>query len=264
MDRSEAIGIESAAIKGLVYLDDAWELFTRGGDGSLTGVFTEGKLVGFGKLTNLYSGYGWLESLRIHPDHQGMGFGKAIYQGFFEEAALIGIKSLGMYTGITNAVSRGLAERFGLSLRARFGEFSLPVSEPEGEAEFIKVPPDRGEEVASPHYCDMGKFISVNRTFIPVADGLGRFLAERGWLYEHALGDVLVIGYRFQPRNALHAAYIHGDYGRALSFALKLARDLKSNSISSAVIHGDAGREMALLNAGFVKTPNELITLWKG
>lgn len=69
----------------------------------------DGKIVGIGKLTLLYDGSAWLETLRVDPAYQGNGVGKAIYRRYLEEAAELNAPALRMYTGVKNAVSAGLA-----------------------------------------------------------------------------------------------------------------------------------------------------------
>ena len=72
------------------------------------------------KLTVLPDGSAWLEALRVAPFAQGKGVGKQFYQHFFTVARERGIPSMRMYTGVRNAVSKGLAERFGFRLAATY------------------------------------------------------------------------------------------------------------------------------------------------
>jgi len=292
-DRAAALAVEAAAIKGVAYLDDVWGMFTRGGDGDLSGVFAGGELAGIGKLTALFGGYGWLELLRVHPDYQRRGMGKAIYRRYLEEAAERGLTALGMYTGETNAASRGLAERFGLRLRGRFMEYTLPLdgSAPAGAAEdgmgaaagspgvadygFQRVPEADGEGAMAPHYGATGGFVSVNRTFYPARAGLGRHLAARGWLYAGADGSVLVAGARFQPQKALHVTFLYdagtgvgfeaGESARAMvAFCASLARRAGARALTCEAPADDEAKNRAMLACGFSDTGTRLITLWSG
>lgn len=262
-DRTACVAAEQAAIAGPYYLDDVWEMFLAD-DGELTvAAGPDGTPVAVGKLTRLYGPHAWLETLRVLPACQGRGIGKDFYMRWFGRMAALGLTAVGMYTGAGNRVSRGLAERFGLTLRGTFAELTCPAGAESG-GRFAPVPPARGEAAAAPFYADMGGFLAVNRTFFPVRAGLGAELARRGWLFESPEGALLVAGWRFQPQRAVHLAYCSGDAAAALAFASALARRAGAERISAIRETGQTEQTAALLRAGFADTGTRLITLWKG
>lgn len=262
-DRARCIWIEAGAMPGYSYIDDVWDLFTKTGDGDLTLALEGGVVGGMGKLTHLFGRYCWLESLRVHPDFQNRGLGKAIYRRYMEEMATMGHDSCGMYTGAGNTHSSHLAQLFGLTLRGRFSEYTRPVGAATGTAPaFCAVPEEQGEQVLSAFYGQMGGFLSINRTWYPAAAGLGRHMAARGWLYEHN-GTVLVAGGRFQRHKNLYIPFVYGDIDGALAFADALARGHSSAQLS-AMRPSEAGQQAeVLLKRGFCKPGEDMITLWK-
>ena len=222
-DKDGAFWVEAGAMPDNRYLADVWELFTRKSDGSLLGAFVSGsdddyhsgQLVGIGKITRLYGDHGWLETLRVHPDWQRKGIGAAIWRGYFEEMEKMKLKSVGMYTEAENVASKALAEQNGLTVRAYFREYRRPVQPGQAAPEaatkdqpsFTQVEPADGENCRAGRYQSMPPFVVINRTFYPTGPGLGRHLAEMGWLYQSQDGQVLIAGNRFHPPYLLHWPY---------------------------------------------------------
>ena len=232
-DKEQALWVEAGAMPRNRYLAEVWNLFTREGGGALLGAFVGHDLAGLGKITRLYGDYGWLETLRVHPDWQRKGVGRAVWRGYFEEMEKMGLKSAGMYTEDYNVASKTLAESFGLTVRGFYTEHVAPAEPaPAAEAEFSPVPADRGEAVLSKHYHDLPPYLVVNRTFYPVAEGLGRHCAARGWLHQNRTGGVLVAGNRFHPQRLLHCPYSSGEADQALAEARRLAAAQGAPSIS--------------------------------
>ena len=262
-DRARCIWIEDGAIRGIRYIDDVWPLFLGAGDGDLTLALQDGTIGGMGKLTHLYGGHCWLESLRVHPDFQNLGLGKAIYRRYFEEMAQRGLTACGMYTGFDNTHSRHLAELYGLSLQGRFGEYAMAIGDVASAPAFAPVAEEAGEAALAPHYAEMGDFAVLNRTWFPVAQGLGAEMARRGWLYRGQNGALVVAGSRFQPQKALHVPFIHGDAGACLAFCHQLAREQGAAQLTAVRPHG-APSEASMAALGFEKTSHDLITLWCG
>ena len=261
-DRARCVWIEDGAIRGIRYIDDVWPLFLGADDGDLTLALKDDIIGGMGKLTALYDGFCWLESLRVHPDFQNLGLGKAIYRRYFEEMGQRGLTACGMYTGFDNTHSRHLAELYGLSFRGRFGEYTLAVGEADAPA-FAPVAEEEGEAVLAPYYAEMGDFAVLNRTWFPVRVGLGAEMARRGWLYRSAEGVLVAAGSRFQPQKALHVPFIFGDTGACLAFCHKLAREQGAAQLTAVRPHG-AQSEASMAALGFEKTSHDLITLWRG
>ncbi len=101
----------------------------------------DGELVACGKYTILPDDTVWLETLRVIPERQGLGLGKRLYEHWLELANAQGVKAMRMYTGVTNVVSSGLAERYGLRLQGTF----------------------KGNTLSTPTMGEIGGFTSVHR-----------------------------------------------------------------------------------------------------
>ena len=274
-DRAQCLRIEAAALPGVSYVDDVWEDFTSGRDGAFFGAVVDGELAGIGKITHLYDGYGWLETLRVHPDFQGRGAGKAIYGAYFARAAQMGLRALGMYTESWNARSAGLAGKFGLRVKGRFAEFVRDVragDAPEECAEGAVRPGNlltpvheaKAEALLAPHYAKMDGFLVVNRTYYPAKAGLAARLARRGWLFRDDVGNVAVLGWRFQPQKAVHLAYFSGDDGEIARVSCALAARVGGGRVSAMREYQNETQRHRLAGMGFAPTGEEFVTLWNG
>lgn len=265
-DRQTCLQIEAAALPGVQYVNDVWEDFTCEENGYFLGATRDGTLAGIGKITRLQDGYGWLETLRVHPDYQGRGLGKAIYGEFMRRAEQMQFHALGMYTESWNARSAGLAETFGLRLQGRFTEFILDAGKGgAGEQEgFRALNAQEAENALAPFYQEMGAFLVVNRTYFPVREGLAAHIANEGWLFADENGNIAIAGFRFQPQKALHLAFFHGDTQKIMLFVNSRAKQLGSARISAMRAHRDQGEHRRLQALGFSHTGEEFLTLWKG
>ena len=265
-DRERFVWVESGAIKGLAYVDDVWDLFTKNNDGEFSASFLGDELGGIGKLTRLYNGYGWLEALRVHPDFQSKGLGKAIYDRYMEQMKEMNLSAVGMYTGYTNVVSRGLAEKYGLSVQDRFSEFikSDLVESDDAQNNMHLVDEKDSEGFLEKYYGEMGNFVVVNRTFYPVKAGLGEMFAKNNWLYTNEAGDVLVAGYRFQPEKALHIPFMHGNTDKLLKSAANIAISKGSVALSAIRVYNNEEQIEIFAKNNFAKSEHDFITLWKG
>ncbi len=263
-DKEDCLQIEAKALPGVSYVNDVWEDFTSRKRGYFLGAALDGRLVGIGKITKLYNGYGWLETLRVHPDYQGIGIGKAIYTEYMEKIKQMNFHAVGMYTESWNERSAYLANKFGLSFKARFTEFVKEIK-PLNSLDslgFKKVSMEESEDLLSPYYPMMGDFIVINRTYYPVKPGLSKHLAKVGWLFSDDEGNILVIGYRFQPQKALHLAFFYGDTEKIIKFAETYANKLKSSKISAMREYQDNKQHQLLKDFNFNYTKEEFITLW--
>lgn len=261
-DKQDALWVEAGATPHLLYLNDVWNYFLNETDGDLLGVFVSGKLVGIGKITRLYNGYGWLETIRVHPDYQRKGVGKAIWRQYFAEMAKLGLKESGMYTEEHNIVSKTLAESFGLSVTAYYDEYLLPVSlvASDVSSSFTPVKKDEGESLLSMHYSAMPPYVVINRTLYPTANGLGGHLADMGWLYKSGDGSLLIAGNRFHKERLLHLPWFSGRAAEALGFAQSLAVKQNAPSLSCFIpVNSDFSK--TLEQNGFSKA-SRYMTLW--
>lgn len=260
-DRERCTWIETYATPGLSYINDVWEQFSNAPKGEFMVAEEDGVVGGFGMFSHLYGAYGWLEAGRVHPDVQGRGMGKAFYARFLEKMVEEDITAIGMYTGVNNAVSKGLAERFGLTLQGHFEEFTKPV-EAAAAHDFVPVPQAEGEALLAPHYPEMDGFAVLNRTFYPVREGLGACFAREGWMYRDGEGNLLVAGCRFQPEKALHIAFMDGDADKLLACANALA--VKQGAAGLTGMFASEATHKLLLDRGFKQGPGTFITLWRG
>ncbi|NLT58379.1 MAG: GNAT family N-acetyltransferase [Clostridiales bacterium] len=262
-DRARCQFIEAGATPSLSYIDDTWTLFNAMPGGELIISMLDQEVGGYGQFSPLFGPYGWLEALRIHPDYQGKGLGKAIYRRYLEKMAEQDITAVGMYTGVANVVSKGLAERFGLSLRGRFAEYTCPVEEPlqaSADFGFLPVPQPTRPLPGSP----TGNFFVLNRTFYPAEPGALEHFAARGWLFEDGAGSRLIAGARFQPHKALHVAHLEGDDEKCLRFAQALAAEIGAAGLTAVRSVEDGEQDRLFQAQDFIRGAGELITLWLG
>jgi len=264
-DKERFMWIERYATPGLAYIDDVWDMFKAGSDGEFSAAFYGDELGGIGKLTRLFDGYAWLETLRVHPDYQGKGLGKAIYERYMEQMTDMKLSAVGMYTNYDNIVSRSLAEKYGLSVAARFSEYNA------GEIQADKSPfdgltlvtPEHSETLLSERFNKIRGFLVLNRTFYPVKQGLLKKLAINKWLYTHEHG-IIVMGCRFQPKKALHIAFMDGNRDKLLQLAKAHAVNIGANMVSAMRAYDDEFENELFLKNGFTKNNTDYITLWKG
>ncbi len=85
-DRAAVELVASQATRGLRYLPSVFTEFVTDRFGEFSVAEVEGQVVGCGKFTLLPDGSAWLEALRVMPQYQGQGVGKAFYRRFFEIA----------------------------------------------------------------------------------------------------------------------------------------------------------------------------------
>ena len=260
-DRDECIYVEKGAMPHNRYINDVWNLFLKETKGDLIGVFVDGKLQGMGKLTVLYNGYGWLETLRVHPDYQNKGIGQKIYDAYIKYMKDLKLKSVGMYTEMYNKISKHLAEKNGLTVRAEYTEILKPIYESEENFnDFKQVTEKEGENLISKYYNEMDDYIVINRTFYPVKKGLGEVLAKNGWVYKNENDDILIAGFRFQPEKAFHVPFIRGNIEHVLKFANYLG--FKAGSKNLSILKPVNSKEINLFTDNGFKIDDDYMTLW--
>ena len=228
-DLSRCLLIEEHTAPKNRYFADVADYFTTT-RGELTVALADGEPAGFGKLTVLFDGSAWLELLRVHPDFQRQGMGKAIYRRYLEQVAAFGCPAARMYTGVKNVASAALAEQFGLHRGPEFRGMSLPVQDDSFQPQPKPLHLLGGEEAAEyllPLQEKTGGFLSINHTFYQLNRSTCFGFAAAGWVYGDGEGSVLVCGARFQPQKALYIAALaapdRAKKENALSFACNLA-----------------------------------------
>lgn len=262
-DLDKIVEVEHKATPGLQYLGDVFELFAFDKVGEFSVAELEGKIVACGKFTVMPDGSAWLESLRVTPEHQGLGIGKQFYQRFFELAPKRAVKTMRMYTNSGNVVSKGLAERFGFQLadthrgmfcqmtevepntvskglakrfdsqpadthRGMFWQMTEIEPSHSSDASFLKITdPDKAIELLMPYQKQWGAFLVMNRTWYQFNAATLRALATQEKVYATPKADsVMILGARFMPEKALHIGLYGGCKETCLSFAQKRAREL--------------------------------------
>ncbi|MEZ4659482.1 MAG: GNAT family N-acetyltransferase [Caldilineaceae bacterium] len=119
-DKEKIIEVEAKSTPNLRYVPQVFAEFMAHARGEFSVAEVDGELAACAKFTVLPDHSAWLETLRVIPERQGLGVGKRLYERFFEIARREGVATMRMYTGVKNAVSKGLAERFGFQPAATF------------------------------------------------------------------------------------------------------------------------------------------------
>ncbi len=255
-DLDQVVFVESQATPSLRYLARVFDLFLNDQEGEFSVAEVNGQLVGCGKFTVQADGSAWLEALRVLPDYQGLGVGKHFYQRFFETASSKKITTMRMYTNISNATSKGLAERFGFQRVATYRGASLDLEDQPSVSDSIAFEmvrsPQRATELLMPHHQLWTGFVVMNRTFYPLTPDLCVTWAAEGKVYEDQIdGTVIALGARFMPEQALHIAFAHGDMEHWLTFARQRAMELGVRRIQCMYPPSHEAMETFLLGKGF-------------
>ena len=245
------------------YLNDVIDYY-RTTKGEFTLALADNFPAGMGKLTVLYDGSAWLELLRVHPDFQRQGMGKAIYRRYLEQVAAFGCPSARMYTGVKNVASAALAEQFGLHRGPEFRGMSLPVQDDSFQSQPKPLHLLGGEEAAEyllPLQEKTGGFLSINHTFYQLNRSTCFGFTAAGWVYGDGEGSVLVCGARFQPQKALYiAALAAPDKAKkenALSFARSLAAMTGAEKLTVHFPNQDQQEQEFYQAHGFTVDPSD-------
>lgn len=228
-DLGRCLEIERAAVRSNHYLNDVIDYY-RTTKGEFTLALADSFPAGMGKLTVLYDGSAWLELLRVHPDFQRQGMGKAIYRRYLEQVAAFGCPSARMYTGVKNVASAALAEQFGLHRGPEFRGMSLVIENRDilfPQTHFAHLTGEQAQQLLLGLQAQTSGFLSINHTFYALNPATCNGFAAAGWVYGDGEGSVLVCGARFQPQKALYIAALaapdRAKKENALSFACNLA-----------------------------------------
>ena len=218
----EAVFCEEETSPRGSYLRDNSAFFLNETEGDLTLVKKGETPVGVGKFTVLPDGSGWLETLRIRPDYQGQGAGKSLYQKWLKEAETYGCPAIRMFTGTGNVRSKGLAEKYGLSLAgtyigatAKTPEETLPMPEdfaPVTDFRYAKVLLESGR-------WENEDFVVMNNTFFRCGDLTWKYLFDKGMIWATPNHDFVVIGARMLRERGLHVAMYGGNGEKCMAFA---------------------------------------------
>lgn len=228
--------VESKSTPNLSYVRNVFEMFVSDEVGEFGVAEADGELVACGKFTVVPDGSAWLETLRVIPERQGMGIGKRFYERFYDIARCLGVKTMRMYTGVNNVVSKGLAERYGLRLaqtfRGTYHRFSQGTAIAMTGDFHVVSDPRKASALLMPLREKWGGFLVMNRTFYTLTPALCADLAEKEMVYEDpASGSVIAMGARFMPEQGLHIGAYEGDAEACLGFAKQRGAELGVESL---------------------------------
>ncbi len=263
-DREKVVWVESLSTPNLSYVPHVWDMFLGDVEGDWTVAEIDGEVIGCGKYTLLPDGSAWLETLRVVPQRQGLGVGKRLYEHWLRLSREKGVKTMRMYTGVRNVVSKGLAERYGLRVAETF-RGTLMETPPETHTEhgFMQVrDPERATELLMRHSWAWGGWLVMNRTFYRLSPALCGHLAERGMVYtDPGTGSVVAVGARFMPRHGLHIGLFAGDAEACLGFATQKAAENGVERLHCLFPSHVPGVEEALTSFGFRLEPADFLVM---
>jgi N-acetylglutamate synthase-like GNAT family acetyltransferase len=265
-DREKALEVESKSTPNLRYLEYVFDTFVSDKIGEFSVAEMADEIVACGKYTMMPDGSAWLETLRVIPERQGIGIGKRFYQRFFEIAKSQRVKTMRMYTGITNIVSKGLAERFGFQQVATYRGASLSY-----ESKSNNLPIDDFQQVTDsknatnlllPYKEQWTGFSVLNRTFYAITPSLCNYLTVKGQVYEDPSSEsVITLGARFMPNHALHVGIFGGDMEKCLKFALKKGFEKRVKQLSCLFPPSATNVQQALIKHGFKVGKSDFIVM---
>ncbi len=228
-DKSELdtlCAIERKTMPNHTYLRETADEFFDPERGEMVAAYENGSAVGIAHVSLQYDGAAWLEVLRVDPDHQGCGCGKAIWRRFLEICEKHRVPAVRMYTGLKNVVSKGLAERNGLRVAAETIEGTLSAENAPGTEDAGYAPAGdcaKALSLMQEHAAGYGGYMCFNRTFYELGEPLLNGMMKEGCVYVKEDG-IAIIGARFMKNEALHIGFIGGDAEGAIRFAISLMK----------------------------------------
>lgn len=259
-DMAEALRVERETMGDYVYLEDAWHYFESLRGGLVCASHGE-KMVGIGRFSVLPDGSGWLETLRVVPEYQRKGVGRAIYNKYLELARENGCPSMAMFTGAENVASSALAGVFGLRTAARHRGYHLTDLEGGSAHGFSHVGWQRAARLIPAMREEYNDYMIFNRTFYHVNEANAKQFAIEGKVFEEPeSGSFILCGARFQHQVTLHIAMMGGDYDRCIDFAVNYAKAQGLKKVSCTFALENEKLESALKARGFAPEKSDLIT----
>ncbi|MFT7585437.1 MAG: N-acetylglutamate synthase-like GNAT family acetyltransferase [Cellvibrionaceae bacterium] len=265
-DKEKLVIVEAKSTPNLRYVPHVFNQFLEDKRGEFCVAEIDGEMVGCAKFTITPNGSAWVETLRVIPERQGLGVGKRLYQRFFEIAEREEVSTMRMYTGINNAVSKGLAEQAGFQLEATFCGMSLqcdPSSAVISPPAFHPITdPRQATALIMEHSLDWNDFLVMNRTFYKLTPELCAYLVQLGQVYQEPIsGSVVVLGARFMPEQALHLGLFAGDHDVCLQFARAKAAEIGVKQLSCLFPASALVTKQALGAHGFEPNAAEFIVM---
>ncbi len=231
-DLKSLCDIEKSATPNLIYIKDNAQFFFEETPGEIFVVDNgEGRLVGMGRYSTLPDGSGWLETLRVHKDFQGMGAGKLIYEDYLEYGKKENAPAIRMYTEAYNDTSKGLAELNGFSLASELANFDTELDEDlTGEFNFEQVL-SVGELNLEKIKKEWGNLISLNRTFYEVNEKNLQWFIDENMVYKDG-DNLLILGARMLKERGLFVALAMGDLDYVIDSAMIKAKEMGGQKLT--------------------------------
>ncbi len=263
-DREKVIWVESKSTPNLRYIPYVFDMFVSDDKGEFSVAEIDGEIVGCGKFTILPDRSAWLETLRVIPSKQGLGVGKRFYEHFYDIARSHGVRTMRMYTGVNNVVSKGLAERYGFKLDESFRGVRLSNDRlKDFDVEFQEVTDQiEAYELMMKNSTKWGGFIVMNRTFYKISLELAKYLIERCMVYRDIDTDsIIVLGARFMPWKQLHIGLFAGDGFRSIPFAMAKGLSRNVETINCLFPSSSGSIEKKFIDYGFDLEPSDFIVM---
>ena len=255
----EADTVERGTMGNYAYVKTAWNYFFNS-EGSFLCVYDDEKMVGIAHLAVMADGAGWFEALRVLPEYQNQGAGKALYEKALELCEnKYHCTSMSMYTGRRNIRSSHLAEKYGLVNVYDHKEYTLKINSPGNRGSFHYADWQKATSLAMPLAEQYGNFISVNRTWYGINEANIRMLADQGFFREDEDGNFVCTGTRFQHGSKLFVLMLGGDYKKGLDYAVNLAYSRNIPEVTCTFRAVNVKLEQELIKYGFTYV-GELIT----
>ena len=221
---ADGVLAEEETMPASCYLRDNSKYFLDQTTGNLTIVYCGDEPVGVGKLSVLPDGSGWLETLRVRPAWQGKGVGKSLYDQWMKEREALGCPALRMFTGTANVRSKGLAEKYGLSLAGTVigaVKKTAELSCSEEDLQLLRPVADREEahRLLEKYAGRMDGFVVLNNTFFRCNEKTWDYLYDNNMLFTDG-ESIAAVGARMLRERGLHLALYGGDAKKCLRFAL--------------------------------------------
>lgn len=256
--------IERKTSPGNRYLLDCSEEFLDPARGELVVVTEDDEPRGFAHFSIQPDGSGWLECLRVDPEHQKRGCGARIWQRFIELCEIHKVPHVGMFTGLTNYASRVLGERNGLHVDYQNREGSLAredIPSMDVPAGFVRVTdPEEIRKALAPYEAGYHGYFCMNRTYNYYNDALYQYLAQEQSVWVNG-ESVVVTGARFLKDRALYIGVMGGDVDACIRFAISKLEESGLPKLTAAIPSDRDDLREALEKYGFVFPQSQIIVL---
>jgi RimJ/RimL family protein N-acetyltransferase len=115
-DRKDILEISRNIWEGHDYLSSVVDQWLQDANSHFYGIEVDGHIVAVGNLRLVEDGRtGWMEGLRVHPEHRGKGFANDITRCLVREAENLGVQRLRYTTSTENVASLKIAKMAGFS-----------------------------------------------------------------------------------------------------------------------------------------------------